>query len=112
MSDKILQPISAISKIYEIEMSQEANQDFSTFIDGANWDFSIQTFADGKTAISINKDGVCVCAFAPITILGVNLLYYSSHTSGAFFLYSKDATLKNPTYKNLGKEVKLYYGYF
>ena len=104
---------TSLSKIYKIEMSEgEANQEFDTFIDGAAWKFKIQTFADEQTTISIFKDGICVCAFAPISILGVNLLFYSQHSTGAFFLYSFDSDLQGVTYENLGKEVGLYYGYF
>ncbi len=104
---------ASLSKIYKIEMGVgEANQEFDTFIDGATWKFKIQTFTNENTTISVFKDGVCVCAFAPISILGVNLLFYSHHSTGAFFLYSSDSDLQNPTYENLGKEVELYYGYF
>ncbi len=112
MSKILNNVMSSVSKVYEIGLSADANFDFNTFIDGSNWDFSVQTFANNETAISISKDGVCVCAYAPITILNTNLLYYSEHKTGAFFLYSNDSTLKTPTYENLGNEVRLYYGYF
>lgn len=108
----VLNVENKITKLYEIPITPEENQSFSTFIDEANFDIKIQTFADDKSTISIFKDGVCICAYAPITILNTNLLFYSEHKSGAFFLSSEDANLKNTTWENLGNEVKLYYGYF
>ena len=104
--------INSVSALYEIELSAEPNQNFSTTIDSANFDISIQTFADDKTTISISKDGVMVCNNAPITILKANLLFYSNHNTGGFFFASEDDSLREITYKNLGNEVKLYYGYF
>lgn len=104
--------IENITTLYEIEIQAEPNQTFSTAIDGANFDFEIQTFADDKTTISISKDGAMVCNNAPITILNANLLFYSNHSTGGFFFASDDANLREITYKNLGNEVKLYYGYF
>lgn len=104
--------IENITALYEIEIQAEPNQTFSTTIDGANFDFEIQTFADDKTTISISKDGAMVCNNAPITTLNANLLFYSNHSTGGFFFASDDASLRDITYKNLGNEVRLYYGYF
>lgn len=97
---------------YTIPIQNLPNQTFSVAIDNANFDLTIQTFANDLTTISIYKDGEGACLNAPISLLGVNLLFYSTHKSGGFFFESKDASLQNITYKNLGNEVKLKYGTF
>lgn len=104
--------IDSVNELYEIPISAEANQNFTTTIGGAVFEISIQTFANDKTTISIYSEGECLCYYAPITILNANLLFYSKHKGGGFFLASDDAELKNPNWQNLGAEVKLYYGYF
>lgn len=105
--------IDSVTQLFEIPITPKANQNFSTTIGGAVFDFSIQTFANDKTMISIFSEGECLCYYAPITILNTNLLFYSAnHKGGGFFLASDDANPKNPTWQNLGAEVKLYYGYF
>lgn len=101
-----------LSKTWTIELSALPNQTFSVTIDSATFDFRIQTFANDLTTISIYKDSEAVCQNAPITLLNVNLIFFSNHTSGGFYFESEDADLQTITYENLGSEVKLKYGTF
>ncbi len=101
---------NCLTNIAEIELTADANQRFTTNIDGAEWEITLQTFADDCTHISITKDGVGVCNNAPLTPF-VNLLFFSDHTSGGFF-FGTTQRIEKVDYTMLGTTLRLYYGYF
>lgn len=101
---------SALTALHEITLAAEPNQRFNVNLDGAEWEFTIQTFLDNSTRISITKDGEGVCNCAPLTPFK-NLTFLSSHEGGMFF-FGATTRIETPTYEMLGNTLRLYYGYF
>lgn len=102
----------SFAKLYEIELTAEPQQDFSFTIDETNFDIEVQTFASGETRLNIYTDGVLAINYAPIDMIMCNLLFYTTHTTGALFFASDADDLNDLSYADFGNRLRLYYGYF
>lgn len=94
-------------KFYEIPITAEPNTNFDCTVDGEGFSFEVRTNIADNTLINILKDGEVIASNAPISILKKNLNAFSTYTKGAFFFFGND--LQNPTYENLGNEIRLGY---
>lgn len=103
---------ATFSKLYEIELSAQPQQEFSTTIDGTIFDIEIQTFASGETRVSISIDGILTIPYAPINYLMKNLLFFSDYSKGAIFFASDADNTQSLSYNDFGVRLRLYYGSF
>ena len=100
------------SKLYEIEITAEPQQEFSFTIDEITFDCEIQTFASGESRMNISIDGKLAINYAPINVIMTNLLFYSEIEKGALFFASDADNISDLSYKDFGSRLRLFYGSF
>lgn len=95
--------------LYEINLNKQPNQVFTTTINRQIYRFTINTFIDDKTYISIEKNGEIIGqGFIKI---GIDFTYLSTKEQGQFFFLKKvDSDLISFNYSDFGDNIAFYYG--
>lgn len=97
------------SDIYEINLNKQPNQLFTTTINRQIYQFSINTFIDGRTFIKIEKNGEMIGA--GFVKIGVDFTFLSTDENGVFFFLKKtNSNLINFNFEDFGVNIGLFYG--
>lgn len=95
--------------IYEINLNKQPNQFFTTTINRQIYQFSINTFIDGRTFIKIEKNGEMIGA--GFVKIGVDFTFLSTDENGVFFFLKKtNSNLINFNFEDFGTNIGLFYG--
>lgn len=99
--------------ISEIALQPNPNYEFDTFIGDTDFQFSIQTFVNNDTRITITQNDEIICLNAPISLFNTNLCFFSNYDKGAFF-FVRNQQMTNPvSYLDFGTDdLRLLYGNF
>ena len=95
--------------LYEINLNKQPNQIFTTTINRQIYRFTINTFINDKTFISIEKNGEIIGqGFIKI---GIDFTFLSTKEQGQFFFLKKvDSDLISFNYSDFGDNIAFYYG--
>lgn len=95
--------------LYEINLNKQPNQIFTTTINRQIYRFTINTFINDKTFISIEKNGEIIGqGFIKI---GIDFTFLSTKERGQFFFLKKvDSDLISFNYSDFGDNIAFYYG--
>ena len=104
-----LSSFDIFSDLYEINLNKQPNQIFTTTINRQIYRFTITTFINNKTFISIEKNGEIIGqGFIKI---GIDFTYLSTKEQGQFFFVKKvNSDLINFNYSDFGENISFWYG--
>lgn len=99
--------------ISEITLQPNPNYEFDTFIGDTDFQFTIKTFANGNTRVTIVQDDEAICLNAPISLFNTNLCFFSDYDKGVFFFVRNQQMTSDVTYEDFGTDnLRLLYGSF
>lgn len=108
-----IENLDVFADISEITLQPNPNYEFDTFIGDTDFQFTIKTFANKDTRITITQDNDIICLNAPINIFNTNLCYFGDYDKGVFFFVRNPQITSAVTYKDFGTDnLRLIYGSF